>query len=84
MKLHQSFPLKIFSPFRTFFDGDALAVSAINKTGPFDILARHEDFLSILVPCDVIVQTTTGKKTFPLQRGIVQVNKDQVWVFVNI
>lgn len=84
MKLRETFPLKIFSPFSTYFDGDALAVSAINKTGPFDILAKHEDFLSILVACNVVVQTTSGKKEFPLQRGIIQVNKDQVWVFANI
>jgi F0F1-type ATP synthase epsilon subunit len=84
MKLHETFPLKIFTPFQTFFEGEALALSAANKTGPFDILAKHEDFLSILVPCSVVVQTTAGKKEFPLERGIIQVNKDQVWVFANI
>lgn len=84
MKLHETFTLKVFSPFITYFDGEALAVSALNKTGPFDILAKHEDFLSILLPCNVVVQTTSGKKEFPLERGIIQVNRDRVWVFVNI
>jgi len=84
MKIKETIPVKIFSPFKVFFEGDALAVSAVNKTGPFDILAKHEDFLTILVPCNVVVRTPQGKQEFPLQRGIVQVNKDRVWVFANI
>ena len=84
MKLHETFPLKIFSPFNVYFEGDALAMSAVNATGPFDILAKHEDFLTILLPCKIIVQTAQGKKEIPLERGIVQVNKDRVWVFSNI
>jgi F0F1-type ATP synthase epsilon subunit len=47
-------------------------------------LAKHEDFLTILLPCTVVVQTTSGKKEFPMQKGIIQVNKDQVWLFANI
>jgi len=84
MKVHESFTLKIFSPFKVFFEGEALALSAVNKTGPFDILAKHEDFLTILQPCSVVVQTTQGRKEFPLERGIVQVLQKQVWVFANI
>lgn len=84
MKLHETFPVKIFSPFNTYFDGDALAVSAINGAGPFDILAKHENMVSILLACDVVVQTPQGKKEFPLERGIIQVNNNQVWVFANI
>ncbi|MSR89765.1 hypothetical protein EXS53_02445 [Patescibacteria group bacterium] len=84
MKLHETFPLKIYSPFNTYFEGPALALSAENATGPFDILAKHEDFLTILLPCTVVVQTTSGKKEFPMQKGIIQVNNDQVWLFANI
>lgn len=84
MKVHETFPLKIFSPFRVFFEGEALAMSAVNASGPFDILAKHEDFLTILTPCNIVVQTVSGKKEIPMERAIVQVIKDRVWVFANI
>ncbi|MEI8073028.1 MAG: hypothetical protein WCH00_02990 [Candidatus Saccharibacteria bacterium] len=84
MKLKETFQLKIFSPFNTYFDGQALAMSAENGSGPFDILAKHEDFLSILVPCTVVVRTTQGRQEIPLERGILQVNNQAVWLFANI
>ncbi len=84
MKLHETFPVKVYSPFKVYFEGPALALSAVNASGPFDILAKHEDFLSILVPCMVVIQTPSGNHQIPLQKGIVQVNKDQLWLFANI
>jgi len=84
VKLKETFQLKIFSPFNTYFDGQALAMSAENGSGPFDILAKHEDFLSILVPCTVVVRTTQGRQEIPLERGILQVNNQAVWLFANI
>ena len=59
-------------------------MSAENGSGPFDILAKHEDFLSILVPCTVVVRTTQGRQEIPLERGILQVNNQAVWLFANI
>jgi len=84
MKVHETFPLKIFSPFKVFFEGEALAMSAVNASGPFDILAKHEDFLTILTPCNIVVQTVNGKREIPMERAIVQVIKDRVWVFANV
>lgn len=84
MKLKETFPATIFSPFETYFEGPALAISAENATGPFDILFDHEDFLSLLVPCTVRVQTPQGDKEFPLQRGILQVSNNTVWLFANV
>ena len=84
MKVHETFPLKIFSPFKVFFEGEALAMSAVNASGPFDILAKHEDFLTILTPCNIVVQTVNGKQEIPMEKAIVQVIKDRVWVFANI
>ena len=84
MKVRETFPLKIFSPFKVFFEGEALAMSAVNASGPFDILAKHEDFLTILTPCNIVVQTVNGKREIPMERAIVQVIKDRVWVFANV
>ncbi len=84
MILKETVALTIFSPFNTYLDVQALAMSAENGSGPFDILAKHEDFLSILVPCTVVVRTTQGRQEIPLERGILQVNNQAVWLFANI
>ena len=37
--------VKVYAPFQVYFEGDAYSVSAINATGPFDILPKHHNFL---------------------------------------
>ena len=37
--------IKVFSPFKPFYDGEAYSLLAENDTGPFDILAGHHNFL---------------------------------------
>ena len=33
--------VKVYAPFKVYFEGDAMSVSAVNDTGPFDILPKH-------------------------------------------
>jgi len=49
--------VKIISPTETHYEGSALAISAVNKVGPFDILADHANFFSLLSKGDVVVNT---------------------------
>ncbi len=84
MKLQKTFPATVFSPFQTYFKGSALAVSAENATGPFDVLFEHEDFLSLLVPCTVRIITPKGEHEFAIERGILQVTNNVVWLFANV
>lgn len=73
------------APFHVYFEGEALAVSASNSVGPFDILPGHADFFSILDPCDVIIDTgTDDPMTFEITNGIAAVRNDEVMLFVNI
>ena len=51
-----SMQVKIYAPFRTYFEGSAANLSAANKTGPFDILPHHKNFMTLLVPCTVTVR----------------------------
>src|ERR1700710_757530 len=49
----------IHSPFKDYYDGLAFSLSAENETGPFDILPRHHNFISLLLPCDIVVRTVS-------------------------
>lgn len=73
------------APFHVYYEGPAEIVSAKNKVGPFDILAGHADFFSVLLPCEVVIQTEEDEPiTFSITNGIVTVRDDEVMLFVNI
>ena len=76
--------VKVYAPFKVYFEGDAYSVSASNASGPFDILPRHHNFLCMLVPCNLTVEAPTGKKTIKISRALMHVKADRVVVFVDV
>lgn len=76
--------LKIYSPYKVYFDGDALSVSAESATGPFDILPKHHNFITLLEPCDAIVRTNRGDQTIRISGGVMHVKADDVVVFLDV
>jgi F0F1-type ATP synthase epsilon subunit len=81
------FHLKVYAPFQTYFEGVVVSISAINDTGPFDILAKHHNFLTLLSPCDLVIDTgdqTNEPEIIKITRGIMQVKSDDVVVFLDV
>jgi F0F1-type ATP synthase epsilon subunit len=76
--------VKIYAPFQVYFEGEAYSISAVNDVGPFDILPRHHNFLCMLVPCTLTVQTLDGKKDIKIHRALMNVKADKVSVFVDV
>lgn len=77
--------VQVYSPFRDYFDGTAFSLSAENATGPFDILPRHHNFISLLVPCDLVIRTVDeGEHKIQISGGIIHVKADQVIVFLDV
>ncbi|MBP7775262.1 MAG: hypothetical protein KA069_01535 [Candidatus Saccharimonas sp.] len=72
------------APFTVYYEGPASAVSAKNRVGPFDILPGHADFFSMLIPCDVIIETDKEPISFAIQNGIITVRDNDVMLFVDI
>jgi F0F1-type ATP synthase epsilon subunit len=72
------------APFHKYYEGPAVAVSASNQVGKFDILPGHADFFSVMTPGDVVIQTDTDIVNFPISNGIITVRGDEVMLFVNI
>ena len=76
--------VKVYAPFKVYFDGEAHSVSAVNETGPFDILPRHHNFMTLLSPCVIVVRGMHGDEQITIQRGIMHVKADQVIVFLDV
>ncbi len=77
--------VKIYAPFEIYFEGEASSFSAVNLTGPFDVLPRHKNFMSLLQPGTITVRQS-GKPDFSMNisRGIAHVKADQVTVFLDV
>jgi F0F1-type ATP synthase epsilon subunit len=78
------FKVKIFSPYQTYYQGEAVSLSAANRTGPFDILAGHINFFSLITAGTIIVNTGFQRLEFQLGRGIIRVNHDNVTLFADV
>jgi len=76
--------VKVYAPFKVYFQGDAYSVSAVNATGPFDVLPHHHNFLCMLVPSMLRIQTPSGEKEIKIHRALLHVEKEHLTVFVDV
>ena len=80
-----SMRVKIYSPFKEYFDDQAFSISAENATGPFDILPTHHNFISLLLPCEVVLRTVKkGDQRIRISAGLMHVKADRVIVFLDV
>ncbi|HVQ43970.1 MAG TPA: hypothetical protein VMT30_03310 [Candidatus Saccharimonadia bacterium] len=83
-KKTKRFKLKILSPYQTYYQGDAVSLSAANRTGPFDILPGHINFFSLLTSGAVVVNTGFQRLEFQIGRGVLRVSQDNVTLFADV
>lgn len=77
--------VKVYSPFQTYYDDEAESISAENLTGPFDILARHHNFITLLVPCELDIKSAKGgDKKIAITRGVMHVHRNTVTIFLDV
>ena len=76
--------VKVYSPFQVFFDEAAHSISGVNDTGPFDILPRHHNFITLLKAGELVIQTLHGEQRIRISGGIMHVKADKVIVFLDV
>ena len=76
--------IKLYSPFHTYFDDRALSLSAVNDTGPFDILPGHRNFMTLVSPCEVVIRTESGENKIKIARAVMHVKANDIVVFLDV
>lgn len=77
--------VKVYAPFKVYFDEMALSISAENETGPFDILPHHHNFITLLKASDLVVHQLDGTdQRIRISGGIMHVKADRVIVFLDV
>lgn len=76
--------VKVHSPFKNYYDGEAFSLSGENATGPFDILPHHHNFISLLSPCELLIRSPEGVQKILIGGGLMHVKADKVIVFLDV
>ncbi len=76
--------LKIVSPERVVYDGDAENVTVPGTLGQFEILTGHAPLISSLTAGQVAYTVGTDKQSIEVLGGFVEVKKNEVCVCVEM
>jgi hypothetical protein len=80
-----SIKIKVHSPYKVYYEGQAFSISAENDTGPFDILPKHDNFICLLKACNLVLRTVKdGEQSIEISGGVMHVKADRVIVFLDI
>lgn len=83
--LEPTMHIKVYSPFKVYFDEDGFSISGVNATGPFDILPHHHNFLTLLNAGELQIRPVRGTdQRIRISGGLMHVRADRVTVFLDI
>jgi len=58
----QILKVRILSPQKLIFQGEAISVSSTNSQGKFDILPQHANFITMVKDMPIIIMPITNKQ----------------------
>ena len=79
--------IRVYSPFKTYFDQEGYSMSGLNATGPFDILPHHHNFITLLGACELVIRpvlTPPDEQRIRISGGLMHVKADKVTVFLDV
>lgn len=77
--------VKVYSPYQVYYNDKASSISAENDTGPFDILPRHHNFMTLVNPCEVIIRNEgTEDIRIRISKGVMHVRSNKVTLFLDV
>lgn len=77
--------VKVYSAYQTYYDGPAKSISAENDTGPFDVLPRHHNFMTLVNAGEVIIRIEgEDDKKLRIERGVMHVRRNKVTLFLDV
>lgn len=65
------------------FEGEAKSVTSNNKTGEFDILPQHTNFISVISDF-LIIRTEDKQLELEFSRGVLEVANNRVKIFLEL
>ncbi len=66
------------------YEGDVKAITSHNDKGPFDVLAQHANFISLIKDSLTIHKTDGTKQDMKVDSGIIKVENNQMEIYLGI
>ena len=82
--MNDRFLLIVIDRQKKVFEGEVRSVSGSNKTGPFDILPLHENFITI-VSGNLRIKKADGlMENIAVTNGVLKARENKVEVFIGV
>ncbi len=72
--------LEIITPDRKVFEGEVTSANFPGADGSFEVLNNHAPLIAALKAGDVLLTSATGRDTFHIEGGVVEVLRNNVIV----
>ncbi len=77
--------VRILNPDEQLWGGEAESVSSENSAGPFDILAQHANFITMIKNKPITITDAQGsKQVFSFKNAVLAVNNGAVTIYSEI
>lgn len=77
--------VKVFSAHQNYYEGPADSISAENDTGPFDILPKHYNFMTLVNRGEITIRIKGAEeKKLGITKGVMHVRRNSVIVFLDV
>jgi F0F1-type ATP synthase epsilon subunit len=76
--------VRINSPSKIIWEGDARSVSSTNTEGAFDILSMHANFITILEKREIVVRTDSEEKKYSFDRSVIYAHSNKVFIYTDL
>lgn len=84
MAEERAFKVKVISPDRIFYEGEAVMLELTTTEGEIGIYKNHVPMTYIVAPGVMTVTETDGKKEAALHSGFIQILQDEVTVLAEV
>ena len=76
--------VKISTPTDVLWEGLAESVSSVNSQGPFDILAKHANFVTLVQGEPISVRTDQRERQYSFKNAVIHTDKDSVRIYGDV
>jgi F0F1-type ATP synthase epsilon subunit len=76
--------VKINSPEKIIWEGNADWVSSVNLSGPFDILPFHANFITIIENQSIKIRSEGKITEYSYSRAVLYTHSNKVSIYINI
>jgi F0F1-type ATP synthase epsilon subunit len=81
---NQPLHVRVNSPEKIIWEGEAESVSSQNTEGPFDILPMHSNFITIIDNREIRIKTSGGTQIYKFNYSVIYAHSNQVKIYTNL